>query len=224
MTQEQWSQIDAYLVKHLVASDDALEQALHASSEAGLPAINVAPNQGKFLALLAQIQGAETILEIGTLGGYSTIWLARTLPPNGRLITLELDPRHAEVARGNLERAGVAERVSIRVGRALDTLPALQREGLPPFDFVFIDADKQSIPQYFEWALRLTRRGSVIVVDNVVRKGAVIDEASPDPNVQGVRRLNELLAKTRGVSATAIQTVGSKGHDGFALIRVTEEL
>ncbi len=221
MTQEQWSQVDEYIVKLLVPSDDALDAALAASTEAGLPAINVAPNQGKFLSLLASIQGAKNILEIGTLGGYSTIWLARALPANGRLVTLELDPKHAEVARRNLGRARLGELVSIRVGPALETLPQLAAEGLPPFDFVFIDADKQSIPEYFEWALKLTRVGGVIVVDNGVRKGAVIDGATTDPNVKGVRRFNELLAKTTRVSATTVQTVGSKGYDGFALIRVT---
>jgi predicted O-methyltransferase YrrM len=221
MTQEQWSQVDDYIVKLLVPPDEALDAALAASNQAGLPAINVAPNQGKFLSLLASIQGAKNILEIGTLGGYSTIWLARTLPADGRLVTLERDPKHAEVARQNLERARLGELVSIRVGPALETLPQLASEGLPPFDFVFIDADKQSIPEYFEWALKLTRIGGVIVVDNVVRKGAVIDSATTDPNVQGVRRFNELLAKTSRVSATALQTVGSKGYDGFALIRVT---
>jgi len=221
MTQEQWSQVDEYIVKLLVPSDDALEAALTASSEAGLPAINVAPNQGKFLSILASIQGATNILEIGTLGGYSTIWLARALPADGRLVTLELDPKHAGVARRNLARARVGELVSVRIGPALETLPRLAAEGLPPFDFVFIDADKQNIPEYFEWALKLTRVGGVIVVDNVVRKGAVIDPATTDVNVQGVRRFNELLAKTPRVSATTLQTVGSKGHDGFALIRVT---
>jgi predicted O-methyltransferase YrrM len=221
MTQEQWSRVDEYLVELLVPSDASLDFALAASAEAGLPAINVAPNQGKFLSLLASIQGAKNILEIGTLGGYSTIWLARALPADGRLITLEKDARHAEVARQNLRRAGLGEIVSIRVGRALETLPQLKDEGRKPFDFVFIDADKQSIPEYFEWALRLTSVGSVIVVDSVVRKGAVIDATTSDPNVQGVRRFNELLAKTSSVSATTLQTVGSKGYDGFTLIRVT---
>ena len=221
MSQELWSQIDEYIVQLLVPADEALEGALDASREAGLPAINVAPNQGKLLSLLASIQGAQHILEIGTLGGYSTIWLARALPADGRLVTLEQDPKHAQIARGNLARAGLSEQVSVRVGAALETLPQLAREGLPPFDFVFIDADKQSIPEYFAWALQLSRVGSVIVVDNVVRKGAVLDAASTDPNVQGVRRFNELLANTPRVSATTVQTVGSKGHDGFALIRVT---
>jgi predicted O-methyltransferase YrrM len=221
MSQEQWSQVDEYISKLLVPSDDALDAALAASTAAGLPAINVAPNQGKFLSLLASIQGAKNILEIGTLGGYSTIWLARALPADGRLVTLELDPKHAEVARRNLGHARLGELVSIRVGPALETLPKLAAEGLTAFDFVFIDADKQSIPEYFQWALKLTRVGSVIVVDNVVRKGAVLDRASTDPNVQGVRRFNELVAKTPRVSATTVQTVGSKGYDGFALIRVT---
>lgn len=221
MTQEQWSAVDDYIVKSLIPNDPSLAATLVASTEAGLPAINVAPNQGKFLGLLASIQGAKNILEIGTLGGYSTIWLARALPADGRLVTLERDPKHAEVARQNLAQARVGELVSIRVGPALETLPRLASEGLPPFDFVFIDADKQSIPEYFEWALKLTRVGSVIVVDNVVRKGAVIDSATTDPNVLGVRRFNELLGKTPRVSATTVQTVGSKGYDGFALIRVT---
>jgi predicted O-methyltransferase YrrM len=160
-------------------------------------------------------------LEIGTLGGYSTIWLARALPAGGRVVTLEIDPKHAEVARQNVARAGFAEQVSIRVGGALDTLAALSTEGGAPFDFVFIDADKRSIPEYFQWALALTRVGSVILVDNVVRNGAVLDAASADPNIEGVRRFNELVSKTTRVSATAIQTVGSKGYDGFALLRVT---
>ncbi|MES1175987.1 MAG: O-methyltransferase [Myxococcales bacterium] len=220
MTQELWTRIDEYWGGLLVPSDSALDAAQSASHEAGLPAISVAANQGKFLGLLAQIQGARRILEIGTLGGYSTIWLARALPAEGHLVTLELDPKHAQVARGNVDRAGVGGRVEIRVGRALDSLAALLAEGGEPFDFAFIDADKQSIPQYFEWALKLAKPGCVIVVDNVVRRGAVIDEQSTDPNVIGVRKFNELVAKTPGVSATAIQTVGTKGYDGFALIRV----
>jgi len=160
-------------------------------------------------------------LEIGTLAGYSTIWLARALPQSGRLVTLELDPKHAEVARANIERAGLLAQVEIRVGKALASLATLVSEGVPPFDFVFIDADKASIPDYFQWSLKLTRPGSVIVVDNVIRKGAVLDAASSDANVQGVRRFNEIVSKTPGVSATTVQTVGSKGYDGFALIRVS---
>jgi len=220
MSQELWSGVDEYISALLLPSDAALDGALKASQEAGLPAINVAPNQAKFLALLAQIQGARRILEVGTLGGYSAIWLARALPADGRLITLEQDPKHAQVAQHNLEHAGVAGLVQIRVGRAIDSLAALVNEGALPFDFVFIDADKQSIPEYFQWSLKLTRPGSVIVVDNVVRRGAVLDDRSADVNVRGVRRFNELVAKTSSVSATALQTVGSKGHDGFALIRV----
>jgi predicted O-methyltransferase YrrM len=219
-TREQlWAAVDAYIDTELVRSDAALEAALDASRAAGLPAIQVAPNQGKFLALLARIRGARKILELGTLGGYSTIWLARALPADGRLITLELEPRHAQVARINLERAGLTN-VEIRVGRALDSLPQLAAEGAGPFDFVFIDADKANIAEYFTWSLRLARPGSVIVVDNVVRKGAVIDANSTDANVRGVRRFNEQLAATPGVSATTLQTVGSKGYDGFTLILV----
>ncbi|WP_437737209.1 O-methyltransferase [Sorangium sp. So ce1335] len=223
MAQEQWFAVDRYLTDLLVPADAALDAALEASAAADLPAINVAPNQGKLLHLLARIQGARAILEIGTLGGYSTIWLARALPAGGRLITLESNPKHADVARANLERAGLTGVVEVRLGRALDTLPALAAEGRGPFDFIFIDADKPSNPDYFAWALRLSRRGSVIVVDNVVRKGAVADPESADPNVQGARRLAELLAVEPRVSATAIQTVGSKGYDGFAIALVTAD-
>src|SRR6478735_119727 len=221
MTQEQWTRVDEYVNHLMLSSDPVLDAALAASNAAGLPAINVAPNQGKFLSLLAQMQGASRILEVGTLAGYSTIRLARALPSNGRLVTLELDPKHAQVARGNIERAGLTSLVELRVGKALDSLAALVSEGVPPFDFVFIDADKPTIPDYFAWSLRLTRPGSVIVVDNVIRKGNVIDAASTDANVQGVRRFNELVAKTPTVSGTTLQTVGSKGYDGFALLRVT---
>ncbi|WP_437947426.1 O-methyltransferase [Sorangium sp. So ce296] len=223
MTQEQWSAVDRYITDLLVPPDAALDAALEASAAAGLPPINVAPNQGKLLNLLARIHGARIILEIGTLGGYSTIWLARALPAGGRLITLESEPKHAEVARANLDRAGVADRVELRLGRALDTLPKLAAEGRGPFDLIFIDADKPSNPDYFAWALKLSRRGSVIVVDNVVRRGAVVDPESADPNVQGVRRLYELLAAERRVSATAIQTVGAKGYDGLAVALVTAD-
>ncbi|MEY4512463.1 MAG: hypothetical protein RLZZ450_4585 [Pseudomonadota bacterium] len=187
----------------------------------GLPAINVAPNQGKLLQLFARIRGARSILEIGTLGGYSSIWLARALPAGGRLVTLEYDPKHAEVARTNIANAGLAGSVEVRVGKALDTLPQLEKEDRGPFDLVFIDADKENIPAYFTWALRLTKPGSIIIVDNVVRKGAVIDADSKDVNIQGVRRFNELVSREPRVSATAVQTVGSKGYDGFALLLVT---
>jgi predicted O-methyltransferase YrrM len=223
MTQEQWSAVDSYIVQAQVPSDGALDDALAASNAAGLPAINVAPNQGKLLHLLARVQGARNILEIGTLGGYSTIWLARALPPGGRLVTLEADPKHAEVARQNVARAELGDVVEVRLGRALDILPKLAAEQREPFDFFFIDADKENIPHYFDWALKLARRGSVIVVDNVVRRGAVLDESSSDPNVQGVRRLNERLATETRVSATTVQTVGSKGYDGFTLALVTAD-
>jgi predicted O-methyltransferase YrrM len=224
MNQEQWTRVDEYITDLMLPSDAVLDAALESGLAAGLPAINVAPNQGKFLGLLARMQGAARILEIGTLAGYSTIWLARALPHDGHLVTLELDPKHAQVARANVERAGLAALVEVRVGRALDSLATLASEGVPPFDFVFIDADKQSIPEYFSWSLKLTRPGSVIVVDNVIRKGAVLDAASSDANVQGVRRFNELVSKTASVSGTTVQTVGSKGYDGFALIRVSDTL
>jgi predicted O-methyltransferase YrrM len=203
-----------------VPADPALDAALQASAAAGLPAIQVAPNQGKLLHLLAQAQGARSILELGTLGGYSTIWLARALPPGGHLITLEADPRHAEVARANIARAGLDGVVEVRLGQALDTLPHLAAEGRGPFDLIFIDADKANIPDYFAWALRLARPGTLIIIDNVVRNGTVADAASTDPSVQGVRRLYELMAAEPRVSATAIQTVGSKGYDGLAIARV----
>lgn len=220
MTQPTWTAVDRYLDDLLVGHDAVLEAALRASAEAGLPAINVAPTQGKLLNLLARVRGARAILEIGTLGGYSTIWLARALPTGGRMVTLEIDAKHAEVARANLVRAGLSQRVEVRLGRALDSLERLETEGAGPFDLVFIDADKPNIPAYFKWALRLSRPGSLIVVDNVVRDGAVIDAESADPSVQGVRRLNELMASEPQVSATTIQTVGAKGYDGFALALV----
>ena len=220
MTQEKWSAVDRYITDLLVPSDPALDAALRASAAAGLPPINVAPNQGKLLMLLAQAQGARNILEIGTLGGYSTIWLARALPAGGRLITLEFDPKHAEVARANIARAGLADVVEVRLGRALDTLKQLAAENRGPFDLIFIDADKPGYPDYFPWALKLSRPGSMIIADNVVRNGDVIDADSSDPNVQGMRRFNELLAAEPRVSATVIQTVGSKGYDGFAIVLV----
>jgi predicted O-methyltransferase YrrM len=221
MTQKTWTAVDRYLDNLLVGQDAALEAALKASAEAELPPISVSPTQGKLLNLLARVRGARAILEIGTLGGYSAIWMARALPADGRLVTLEVDPKHAEVARANLERAGLAQRVEVRLGRALDSLARLEAENAGPFDLVFIDADKPSMPEYFRWALRLARPGTLIVLDNVVRDGAVIDASSPDPSVQGVRRLNELIASEPRVSATVIQTVGAKGYDGFALALVT---
>ena len=220
MTQEQWTAVDRYLTDLLVPADPALEAALQASEAAGLPSIQVSPNQGKLLQMLAQVQGARTILEIGTLGGYSTIWLARSLPTDGHLTTLEVDPRHAEVARANITRAGLADVVEQHLGPALETLPRLAAEGRGPFDLIFIDADKPNIPAYFSWALKLSHPGTLIVTDNVVRGGAIVDDAKSDPGIQGVRRLMEMLAAEPRVSATAIQTVGSKGYDGFAIARV----
>jgi predicted O-methyltransferase YrrM len=220
--EEKWTAIDRYLTGLFVPPDPALDAALEASRAAGLPAINVSPGEGKLLHLLARSHGAKKILEIGTLGGYSTIWLARALPapPAGRLITLEFNPAHADVARANIARAGLSTSVDIRVGRAIDTLPRIEAEGAGPFDLIFIDADKPSNPDYLAWSLRLSRVGTLIIADNVVRGGDVLDAASSDASVRGIRRFNELLAAEPRVSATAIQTVGSKGHDGFALALV----
>jgi predicted O-methyltransferase YrrM len=215
--QEQWTAVDRYITDHLVPRDTVLEEALEANALSGLPSIDVAPNQGKLLYLLALMKGAKRILEVGTLGGYSTIWLARALPADGRLVTLELEPKHAEVARGNLERAREAEKVEIRVGAALDLLVALHEEGAEPFDLIFIDADKKRIPAYLEWSMKLAREGTLIVVDNVVREGELVNAASEDPDVQGVRAMFEMLAAEPRLSATAIQTVGSKKWDGFAM-------
>ena len=222
MTDERWTAVERYLDELLVGTDAALDAALAASAAAGLPPHHVTPGQGKLLHLLARALGARTVLELGTLGGYSTIWLARALPPGGRMVTLEADPMYAEVARANIARAGLAEAVELRVGRALDALPQLAAEGSGPFDVVFIDADKAGNPDYLPWALQLSRRGSLIVADNVVRGGAIV-EASADPSVEGIRRFYELLAAEPRVSATAIQTVGSKGYDGFALALVVAD-
>lgn len=211
MNREQWTAVDEYFTQKFVSADPILEAVLENNASAGLPPIDVAPNQGKFLHLLARIQGARTILEIGTLGGYSTIWLARALPADGRLITLEAAPKHAEVAKANIARAGLESVVEIRLGDALDSLSALADEKQGPFDLIFIDADKKNNPDYFRWALKFSRKGSVIITDNVVRKGAVVDEATSDPNIVGVRQFADLVANEPTVSATAIQTVGSKG-------------
>lgn len=223
MSEKVFDAVDRFIADHLVEDDPALLAALEASEAAGLPAINVAPNQGKLLMLLARAIGARKILEIGTLGGYSTIWLGRALAPDGRLVTLEANPIYAEVARGNIARAGLTDRVELREGKALDTLPKLAAEGVGPFDLIFIDADKPGTPDYFLWAVRLARRGSLIVVDNVVREGAVLNAASEDPNVQGMRRFFELAATDPRVTGTAIQTIGHKGHDGIAILLVTAE-
>ncbi len=220
MSQDTWTAVDRYVSDLYIPSDPILDRALQASVEAGLPAIQVSPSQGMLLHLLVRMQQAQTILEIGTLGGYSTIWMARALPESGRLITLELDPRHAEVARGNFTHAGMVGKIELRLGRALDTLPLLAAEGRKPFDFIFIDADKMNLAEYFGWALKLSRPGGIILVDNVVRNGEVVNPDSSDASVQGVRRLNAMLAGVEGVQATTIQTVGSKGYDGFTLVRV----
>ena len=221
MGQEQWTAVDSYITDHFLEADPALDAALASSTAAGLPAISVSPAQGKLLHLLARVQGARNILEIGTLGGYSTIWLARALPAGGRLISLELDPKHAEVARANVARAGLADRVEIRLGRAVDTLQQLVTEGRGPFDLIFIDADKPGYSDYLQWSLKLARQGTLMIADNVVRKGEVANPASSDLNVQGIRRFNELLAGEKRVTTTVLQTVGSKGYDGLAVILVT---
>ena len=212
-----WSAVDDWLKDALVGRDGALEAALAANEAAGLPAIDVSPLQGKLINLLVRIAGARNALEIGALGGYSTIWIARALKPGGRLVTLEADDRHASVARANVERAGLSDKVDIRVGPALDTLPKIEAERLAPFDFVFIDADKENNANYLAWALRLSRSGTTIVVDNVVREGRILDAGSRDPDVVGVRSMFEAMTKEPRLAATAIQTVGAKGWDGFAL-------
>jgi predicted O-methyltransferase YrrM len=210
---EDWKRVDAWLAGHLLPADSALEAALAANADAGLPAIDVSPLQGRLLEILARMVGARRILEIGTLGGYSTIWLARALPPDGRLVTLEAEPRHAEVAKANITRAGLADRVDLRVGPALDALPGV--EG--PFDLFFLDADKRSNADYLGWALRLSRPGSVIVCDNVIRSGRITDAGSGDAGVDGTRAFFERLAAEPRLKATAVQTVGAKGWDGFAI-------
>lgn len=214
---ELWKQVDQYITERLIPADPVLEESQAANAAAGLPTIDVAPNQGKLLHLLAKVAGAKKILEIGTLGGYSTTWLARALPVGGRLITLEFDPKHADVARKNIARAGLDGVVTVRLGAALDTLPKLVEEGEGPFDLIFIDADKKNIPNYLTWSLKLSRKGTLILVDNVIRDGEVIDASSKDPNVQGARQLFDMLKTEPRLQATALQTVGSKGYDGFAM-------
>ncbi len=220
MTQDGWTEVDQYFSLSLLGSDSILESALEASADAGLPLIAVSPNQGKLLQMLAQILDASSILELGTLGGYSTICLARGMRAGGRLITLEVDPAHAAVAKSNLARAGLGDVVDVRLGSALETLPRLEAEGRGPFDMIFVDADKANIPTYFEWAVKMSRSGTLIIVDNVVRDGKVVDADSTDASVQGVRRFVEMLAARKDMSGTAIQTVGTKGYDGFAIILV----
>jgi predicted O-methyltransferase YrrM len=220
MSQEVWDDVDGYTADLLVREDDALRAAVAQSAAAGLPPIAVTANQAKLLHLLVRMHGATSVLEMGTLGGYSTIWLARALPDGGRLVTLELEPRYAAVAAANIARAAVAHLVEQRVGPALDALRDLIGEEAGPFDFIFIDADKRGTPQYFELALELARPGSVIVTDNVVRGGALVDPASDDPGVQGMREFHELLSAAPGATGTTIQTVGAKGYDGFTLALV----
>ncbi len=224
MSQELWSAVDDYIAEHLLESDPVLDEALKDSDEAGLPAIAVTAPQGKLLHLLLRIAGARNVLELGTLGGYSTIWLARALPADGRLLTLEANPDYARIAQANITRAGLDGLVDLRIGPALDTLPEIAAEGLGPFDAIFIDADKQNYPGYLDWALKLSRPGTLIIGDNVVRGGRILNPAAGDPSgaglVQGVRSFYEMLAAESRVSATAIQTVGAKGYDGFALALV----
>jgi len=220
---ETWIAIDDYIAENVLDEDPALEAALAASEAAGLPPIQVAPVQGKLLMILAAAMGARRILEIGTLGGYSTIWLARGLVEGGNLITLDMNPDYAEVARSNIANAGLADRVEVRVGKALDMLPQLEAEGAGPFDLVFIDADKPSTPDYFDWAVRLSRKGSLIVVDNVVREGAILAGQSENKHVKGLRDFFTRAGADPRVTATAFQTVGAKGHDGLAIVLVTAD-
>ena len=217
MDETLWDAVDSYFAKTIVGRDGALEATLVANAAAGLPQIDVSPAQGKFLYLLARLAGARNALEIGTLGGYSTICIARALPPEGRLVTLEASEKHATIARRNIAGAALSEKVEVRVGAALDLLPKIEAEGLNPFGFIFIDADKSNNANYLTWALRLSRPGTVIVVDNVVREGAIVDDATSDPGAVGVRRMFDMMAREPRLEATAVQTVGVKGWDGFAL-------
>jgi predicted O-methyltransferase YrrM len=214
---ETWAAVDRYFGDLLAPEDEGLSRVVEANREAGLPTIDVPALLGKFLELMVRISGARRVLEIGTLGGYSTIWLARALPAGGRMVTLEIDPHHADIARENLQAAGVLDRVDVRVGPASDTLRALHESGEEPFDLFFLDADKKSLPQYLEWSLKLSRTGSVIIADNVVRDGKVIEPDNTDPDIQGVRRMTEMMAANPRLSATAIPTVGARGYDGFAV-------
>lgn len=220
MSQNQWTAVDRYITDLFIPHDPALEAIVRSSAAAGLPPIHVSPPQGKFLMMLALLRGARRILEIGTLGGYSTVWLARALPRGGRLVTLEIDPEHAEVARANLARAGVEKVVEVRLGPAEKTLPRMHAAGEGPFDLIFIDADKESYPEYLDWAVKLSRPGTLIVADNVVRNGRVVDKNSADPDVKGVRKFNDALSLNPQVVAVELQTVGSKGYDGFAMALV----
>lgn len=217
MSEERWKEVDDYLARQLVANDPTLEAVLAANQSAGLPAYDVSPLQGKLLYILARAIGARRILEIGTLGGYSTIWLARALGPDGIVVTLEANPHHAQVARENFARAAVLEKVELIVGPALDSLPILEQRQKVEFDLIFIDADKVNTANYLSWSLKLARSGALIITDNVVRNGAITDDQSPDPSVRGVQQFFRSLAAAPSLGATAIQTVGSKGWDGFAI-------
>jgi len=217
MHQSLFESVDQYINALLVEEDDALRGTEVSIKDANIPQISISPNQGKFLHILAKLCNAKKILEVGTLAGYSTIWLARALPKDGSLITLEFDPKHADVAQKNITRAGLDPMVDIRVGKALETLPQIEKEGIGPFDMIFIDADKPPYTEYFQWALRLSRRGTLIIADNVIREGKVLDPNSTDEMVNGVQRFNDVLAKNTAVTATIIQTVGTKEHDGMAI-------
>lgn len=222
MTPELWTSVDDYISEMLVKQDSSLRAAVSASDAAGLPPIQVSPPLGKFIAMLVRLIGARTILEVGTLGGYSTIWMARAIPDGGKVVTLEIDQKHADIAAMNFEKAGLADKIELHVGNARETLPQLIGRGYGPFDLSFIDADKGSNPDYFEWALQMSHPGSVIIVDNVIRDGKVVDASSDDPSVKGVRHLNELMANNPRIDATALQTVGVKGYDGFSIAIVGE--
>lgn len=220
--QETWTAVERYFGDRLAPEDEALAACVKTNREAGLPSIDVPALLGKFLELMVRISGARQVLEVGTLGGYSTIWLARALPADGQVVTLEIDPRHADIARKNLERAGVLDRVEITIGPAVEALSALYEGGAEPFDLIFIDADKKSLPEYLDWSLKLSHPGTVIVADNVVRDGKVIEPDSDDPDIQGIRRMTELMSANHRLSATAIPSVGARGYDGFAVAVVLE--
>lgn len=215
--QKIWAEVDRYLGDLLAPHDAGLAHSLEANHAEGLPSIDVPPLLGKFLDLMIRVSGARRVLEIGTLGGYSTIWMARALPEGGLVVTLELEPRHAEIARANFEAAGVSDRIDIRIGAALDSLRAMEQEGSAPFDLIFIDADKERMPEYLEWSLKLAHPGTILIADNVVRDGKVLDDATDDPHVRGVQRFLELVAANPRLSATAMPTVGARGFDGFAM-------
>ncbi|GIN86056.1 O-methyltransferase [Heyndrickxia sporothermodurans] len=212
-----WDQVDQYFMEKLIPEDKALKQVLITNRELGIPEIDVSPTQGKLLYLFAKMKGARNVLEIGTLGGYSSIWLARALPESGKVYTLEMEQKYADIAKQNIKQAGCENKVEVIVGKALDTLPLLKERGITPFDFIFIDADKQNNPQYLRWALKLSESGTIIVADNVVRNGEVIDANSKDERVQGIRQFMDIIANEPRIEATSIQTVGTKGYDGFVI-------